>query len=197
MDLTLYYRLWFSRSVLSDSLRLHGLQQHTRLLCPLVFPRVCSSSQVWQVGQLDFLPSRNIREESCKLCEIGNKQLLSCKGYSHFWSPHLHCGWRWGWRPGSTSWSMWDVYLGNPKVFFSLLFLVTVLLIWELDGGSADCSSVKIITTTKNLLALEVTEMQHKSGISGEMTCNLCQRLITVKLFSVFSKAQLDHIPSR
>ena len=54
---------------------------------------------------------------------------------------------------------MWDVYLGNPEVFFSLLFLVTVLLIWELDGGSADCSSIKIITTTKNLLALEVTEM--------------------------------------
>ena len=35
--------LWFSRSVLSNSLRPHGLQ-HTRLPCPSPSPRVCSNS---------------------------------------------------------------------------------------------------------------------------------------------------------
>ena len=37
------WELQFSCSVLSDSLRLHGLQ-HARLPCPLPTPRVCSNS---------------------------------------------------------------------------------------------------------------------------------------------------------
>ena len=36
-------QMWFSHSVVSDSLRSHGLQ-HTRLPCPLLSPRVCSNS---------------------------------------------------------------------------------------------------------------------------------------------------------
>ena len=35
--------LWFSCQVMSDSLQPHGLQ-HTRLLCPLLLPGVCSVS---------------------------------------------------------------------------------------------------------------------------------------------------------
>ena len=38
-----YIYLLFSRKILSDSLRPHGLQ-HARLLCPQLFPRVCSNS---------------------------------------------------------------------------------------------------------------------------------------------------------
>ena len=37
------FLLLFSRSVMSDSLRPHGLQ-HTRLPCPSLSPRVCSNS---------------------------------------------------------------------------------------------------------------------------------------------------------
>ena len=39
---TLLGLLWFSHSVVSDCLWLHGLQ-HTRLLCPSLSPRVCSN----------------------------------------------------------------------------------------------------------------------------------------------------------
>ena len=38
--------LLFSRSVVPNSLRLHGLQ-HTGLLCPSLSPRVCSKSCPW------------------------------------------------------------------------------------------------------------------------------------------------------
>ena len=38
----------FSPSVLSDSLRPHGLQ-HTRLVCPSLSPRVCSNSSIESV----------------------------------------------------------------------------------------------------------------------------------------------------
>ena len=38
-----FMSLLFSRSAVSDSLQLHGLQ-HARLPCPSLFPRVCSSS---------------------------------------------------------------------------------------------------------------------------------------------------------
>ena len=41
--LSLHFWLLFSCSVTSSSLRPHGLQ-HTRLLCPLLSPRVCSNS---------------------------------------------------------------------------------------------------------------------------------------------------------
>ena len=39
----LFYSVQFSHSVISDSLRPHGLQ-HTRLPCPALTPRVCSNS---------------------------------------------------------------------------------------------------------------------------------------------------------
>ena len=38
-----YIKVQFSRSVMSDSLRPHGLQ-HARLLCPSASPRACSNS---------------------------------------------------------------------------------------------------------------------------------------------------------
>ena len=40
------WSLLFSRSVVSDSLRLHGLQD-TSFPCPLVSPRVCSTHMQW------------------------------------------------------------------------------------------------------------------------------------------------------
>ena len=62
-----YWSVQFSRSVVSDSLRPHGLQ-HARLPCPSPTPRACSNSgQIYLMG--------------CKMCCVGSSHHRPCNPF--------------------------------------------------------------------------------------------------------------------
>ena len=79
-----YLLFLFSHKVMSDSLRPHGLQ-HVRLLCPLLFPRVCSNScPLSQWCYLIISSSRHsINFETCIYCVYAKDQ-YSCPQMSYY-----------------------------------------------------------------------------------------------------------------
>ena len=82
-----YLLFLFSHKVMSDSLRPHGLQ-HMRLLCPLLFPRVCSNS--CPLSQWCYLiissSGHSINFETCIYCIYAKDQYIPVIKWVITWS---------------------------------------------------------------------------------------------------------------